>query len=307
MYLNDNLYICIYTDLDRQSCRFFFATFVFHITLLLSPWYNMYYDHCRLDISLSHSGYLAPTITTDPPRQQYFQWYSGAVVQLLVAWLAAWLACLLAGLLAWFARWLPCLLAGWLACWLSGLLACWLAGLLACWLAGLLACWLAGLLACWLAGLLACLPCLLACLLPCLLAALLPCLLAALLACCLACLLARSIARSLACLLACCLAALLPSHTSLRELSREKKNGEEKKTVKMGYRDLHAFRKHDNSTKLVVNGSKKIYQLWSQPQLGAMSDPLFTRGPMIVFGDPSVWSLNKGVSFRYQVQYCMGA
>ena len=171
MYLNDNLYICIYTDLDRQSCRFFFATFVFHITLLLSPWYNMYYDHCRLDISLSHSGYLAPTITTDPPRQQYFQWYSGAVVQLLVAWLAAWLACLLAGLLAWFARWLPCLLAGWL----SGLLACWLAGWLACLLAALLAC---------------------------LLAALLPCLLAALLACSLA----RSLARSLACLLA----ALLP-------------------------------------------------------------------------------------------------
>ena len=128
MYLNDNLYICIYTDLDRQSCRFFFATFVFHITLLLSPWYNMYYDHCRLDISLSHSGYLAPTITTDPPRQQYFQWYSGAVVQLLVAWLAAWLA----GLLA---CWLACLV-----CSLAPLLACWLAGLLAFWLAGLLAC-----------------------------------------------------------------------------------------------------------------------------------------------------------------------
>ena len=66
--------------------------------------------------------------------------------------------------------------------------------------------------------------------------------------------------------------------------------------------DLQVFRKHDNSTRLVVNGSE-IYQLWSQPQLGAMFDPLFTRGPMIVFGDPSVWSLNKGVSFRYQVLY----
>ena len=195
MYLNDNLYICIYTDLDRQSCRFFFATFVFHITLLLSPWYNIYYDHCRLDISLSHSGYLAPTITTDPPRQQYFQWYSGAVVQLLVAWLAAWLA----GLLGLLAGSLACLLAGWLA----GFLACWLAG----WLAGLLA----ALLAC-------CLACCLACLLPCLLA----------------CSLARSLARSLAGLLACCLAALLPSHTSLRELSREKKNGEEQKKRKNG-------------------------------------------------------------------------
>ena len=35
MYLNDYLYICIYTYLDRQSCRFFFATFEFHITLVL--------------------------------------------------------------------------------------------------------------------------------------------------------------------------------------------------------------------------------------------------------------------------------
>ena len=57
MYLNDDLYICIYTYLDRQSCRFFFATSECHITLVLLPWYNIYYDHCHLDISLSHSGH----------------------------------------------------------------------------------------------------------------------------------------------------------------------------------------------------------------------------------------------------------
>ena len=52
MCLNDDLYISIYTYLGRQSCRFFFAISEFHITLvlLLLPWYNMYYDHCHLDI-----------------------------------------------------------------------------------------------------------------------------------------------------------------------------------------------------------------------------------------------------------------
>ena len=158
MYLNDNLYICIYTYLDRQSCRFFFATFEFHITLFLFPWYNIYYDHCHLDILLSHSGYPSTNHHHRPATAAIFsvvQWYSCW----LPAWLPGWLACLLAGLLAWFARWLPCLLAGWLACWLAGLLACWLAG----WLAGLLA----RLLAC-------CLACLLARSLACLLAALLP-------------------------------------------------------------------------------------------------------------------------------------
>ena len=153
MYLDDYLYICIYTYLDRQSCRFFFATFEFHITLVLFPWYNIYYDHCHLDISLSHSGYPSTNHHHRPATAAIFsvvQWYS--------CWLPGWLPGWLAGLLA-------CLLAGSLA-----LLACWLAGLLACWLAGLLAL-LAGPLACLLAGLLAWfarwLPCLLACLLPC--------------------------------------------------------------------------------------------------------------------------------------------
>jgi len=69
-----------------------------------------------------------------------------------------------------------------------------------------------------LAGWLACLLGLLAGSLACLLAGWLACLLAG----CLACLLACSLARSLA--------ALLPWHTSLRELSREKKiPGEEEK------------------------------------------------------------------------------
>ena len=150
MYLDDYLYICIYTYLDRQSCRFFFATFEFHITLVLFPWYNIYYDHCHLDISLSHSGYPSTNHHHRPATAAIF-----SVVQLLVAWLAAWLAC-----------WLACLLARWLPCWLAGLLAGWLACLLAC-----LLCWLAPLLACLLAGWLACLVCslapLLACLLPC--------------------------------------------------------------------------------------------------------------------------------------------
>ena len=153
MYLNDNLYICIYTYLDRQSCRFFFATFEFHITLFLFPWYNIYYDHCHLDILLSHSGYPSTNHHHRPATAAIFsvvQWYS----RWLPAWLPGWLACLLACLLAWFARWLPCLLA----CWLAGLLACWLAGLLACWLACLLACCLACLLARSLACLLPCFP-----------------------------------------------------------------------------------------------------------------------------------------------------
>ena len=72
------------------------------------------------------------------------------------------------------------------------LLAPMLAPLLACLLACLPACSLAGSLACLLAGLLACLP---------------------------------------ACLPACLLAALLPWHTSLRELSREKKSTGRKKKI----------------------------------------------------------------------------
>ena len=160
MYLNDNLYICIYTYLDRQSCRFFFATFEFHITLFLFPWYNIYYDHCHLDILLSHSGYPSTNHHHRPATAAIFsvvQWYSGTVAGCLPGCLAGLLACWLACLLAWFARWLPCLLACWLAGWL---LACWLAGLLAGWLACLLA---------------RLLPCLLACLLACSLACLLPC------------------------------------------------------------------------------------------------------------------------------------
>ena len=113
------------------------------------PWYNIYYDHCHLDILLSHSGYPSTNHHHRPATAAIFsvvQWYSCW----LPAWLPGWLACLLACLLAWFARWLPCLLAGWLACWLAGLLAGWLACLLAC----CLACLLARLLACLLAALL---------------------------------------------------------------------------------------------------------------------------------------------------------
>ena len=137
---------CIYTYLDRQSCRYFFATFEFHITLFLFPWYNIYYDHCHLDISLSHSGYPSTNHHHRPATPaifsvvQWYRWYSCW----LPGWLPGWLACLLAGLLAWFARWLPCLLACLLAGWLACLLACSLAPFFAC----LLACSLAGLLAC---------------------------------------------------------------------------------------------------------------------------------------------------------------
>ena len=191
MYLDDYLYICIYTYLDRQSCRFFFATFEFHITLVLFPWYNIYYDHCHLDISLSHSGYPSTNHHHRPATAAIFsvvQWYS--------CWLPGWLPGWLAGLLA-------CLLAGSLA-----LLACWLAGLLA----GLLACfagWPPCLLACWLAGWLA------------------------------------WFARWLPCLLA----ALLPWHTSLRELSREKKNpraGGNKFPVKKGYHQSRPLHRANN-------------------------------------------------------------
>ena len=131
MYLNDNLYICIYTYLDRQSCKFFFATFEFHITLFLFPWYDIYYDHCHLDISLSHSGYPSTNHHHRPATAAIFsvvQWYSCW----LPGWLPGWLACLFAGLLAWFARWLACWLAGLLACLLPCLLACLLARSLAC-------------------------------------------------------------------------------------------------------------------------------------------------------------------------------
>ena len=147
MYLNDYLYICMsiyiytYTYLDRQSCRFFFATFEFHITLVLFPWYNSYYDHCHLDISLSHSGYPSTNHHHRPATAAIFsvvQWHSGAVAGCLAGCLAG----LLAGLLGLLAGSLACLLAGWLA----GLLACWLAGLLAGWLACLLPCCLAALL-----------------------------------------------------------------------------------------------------------------------------------------------------------------
>ena len=72
MYLNDNLYICIYTYLDRQSCRFFFATFEFHITFI-------HYDHCHLNISLSHSGYPSTNHHHRPATAAIFsvvQWYS---------------------------------------------------------------------------------------------------------------------------------------------------------------------------------------------------------------------------------------
>ena len=141
MYLNDNLYICIYTYLDRQSCKFFFATFEFHITLFLFPWYDIYYDHCHLDISLSHSGYPSTNHHHRPATAAIFlvvQWYSapvaGCLAGCLAGLLAGWLACLLA-------RWLACLLAGWLACLLAGSLLC----LLACWPACLLACCLASL------------------------------------------------------------------------------------------------------------------------------------------------------------------
>ena len=104
MYLNDNLYICIYTYLDRQSCRFFFATFEFHITLFLFPWYNIYYDHCHLDISLSHSGY--------PSTNHHHQPATAAIISVV----------------QWYSCWLP----GWLSGWLASLLACWLACLLPC-------------------------------------------------------------------------------------------------------------------------------------------------------------------------------
>ena len=133
------------------------------------PWYNIFYDHYRLDISLSHSGYPSTNHHHRPATAAIFsvvQWYSGTVAGCLAGCLAGLLACWLVCLLAWFARWLPCLLA----CWLAGWLACLLAGSLLC------------LLACLLAGRLACL-----------------------------------------------LAALLPWHTSLRELSREKRSPGRKK------------------------------------------------------------------------------
>ena len=124
----------IYTYLDRQSCRLFFANFEFHITLFLFPWY---YDHCHLDISLSHSRYPRTNHHHRPATAAIFsvvQWHSGAVAGCLAGLLACWLACLLG------------LLAGSLACLLAGLLACWLAGWLAGWLACLLPCCLAALL-----------------------------------------------------------------------------------------------------------------------------------------------------------------
>ena len=141
MYLNDNLYICIYTYLDRQSCRFFFATFEFHITLFLFPWYDIYYDHCHLDISLSHSGYPSTNHHHRPATAAIFsvvQWCSGTVAGCLAGCLAGWLACLLACLLGLLAGSLACLLAGWLAGLLAGLLDCLLACLFACLLAALL-------------------------------------------------------------------------------------------------------------------------------------------------------------------------
>jgi hypothetical protein len=122
MYLNDYLYICIYTYLDRQSCRFFFATFEFHITLFLFPWSNIYYDHCHLDILLSHSGYPRTNHHHRPATAAIFsvvQWHSGAVAGCLAGCLAGLLAC-----------WLACLLAGSLPCLLAGSLPCLLAGLL---------------------------------------------------------------------------------------------------------------------------------------------------------------------------------
>ena len=99
-----------------------------------------------------------------------------------------------------------------LPCWQCSKKDCLLAGsacLPACSLAGSLACLLAG----WLAGWLACL-----------------------LACLLACSLAPFLACSLAPFLACLLAGLLPGHTSLRELSREKKTVDgKKKPLKIMY------------------------------------------------------------------------
>ena len=259
------IYIYTYTYLDRQSCRFFFATFEFHITLVLFPWYNIFYDHCHLDISLSHSGYPSTNHHHRPATAAIFlvvQWYSapvaGCLAGCLAGLLAGLLACLLAGSLA-------CLLAGLLACWLAGLLAGWLASLLACFLAGLLACWLAGLLAGWLAGLLACwLAGSLACLLAGWLACLLPCLLVCfagwppcLLACWLACLLARWLPSLLPCLLA----ALLPWHTSLRELSRKKSPGKGKKfPVKIGYQFF--WRK---SSPVTQHGNEKSFILFVSP------------------------------------------
>ena len=243
MYLNDNLYICIYTYLGRQSCRFL-CNFEFHITLFLLPWYNIYYDHCHLDISLSHSGYPSTNHHHRPATAAIFsvvQWYSGTVAGCLAGLLACWLACLL----PWFARWLPCLLACWLAGLLAGWLACCLAALLPSFLPSLLACLLARWLPClppcllagWLAGWLACLlawfarwlPCLLACwlagLLACLLARWLPSLLACLLACWPACL--------LACLLPCFPGTPVCGNLAGKKIPR---GGRKKIPVKMGYR-----------------------------------------------------------------------
>ena len=108
----------------------FLATFEFHITLVLFPWHNIYYDHCHLDISLSHSGYPSTNHHHRAATAAIFsvvQWDSGTVAGCLAGCLAGllagWLACLLA-------RWLPCLLAGWLACLLAGSLLCLLAALL---------------------------------------------------------------------------------------------------------------------------------------------------------------------------------
>ena len=274
MYLNDYLYICMsiyiytYTYLDRQSCRFFFATFEFHITLVLFPWYNIFYDHCHLDISLSHSGYPSTNHHHRPATAAIFlvvQWYSAPVAGCLAGLLAGWLACFLAG---WLACWLAGLLAGWLACWLAGLLACllagllpcllacWLAGLLACWFAGWLAGWLAGLLACWLAGLLACwLACLLASLLACLLCWLAP-LLACLLAGLLPCLLAGSRLCFLACLLPC-----FPGTPVCENLAEKKSPGKGKKfPVKIGYQFF--WRK---SSPVTQHGNEKSFILFVSP------------------------------------------
>ena len=109
----------------------FLATFEFHITLVLFPWHNIYYDHCHLDISLSHSGY---------PSTNHHHRAATAAIFSVVQWDSGTVAGCLAGCLAG-------LLAGWLAC----LLACSLAPLLACWLAGWLACSLAPFFACLLA------------------------------------------------------------------------------------------------------------------------------------------------------------
>ena len=41
----------------RRSCRFFLATFKFHITLASLPWNRINYNHWHLNLSLSNFGY----------------------------------------------------------------------------------------------------------------------------------------------------------------------------------------------------------------------------------------------------------